>query len=195
VVLNQTPNPISDYAAETIHHKARQLVGTAGFTEGDIEDIEQELRLDLLERLPRFNPAKATQKTFVARVVERRISTLIRYRTQEGRDHRRLTCSLSENIVDADGELTERASTISHDAADIRMHRRTRSREEESQLRDDVSIVLTRLPRGQRMIAEQLKTEPFIRAAKSLGRARPSLYDARKKMQVVFEEAGLRNYL
>ena len=39
---------IDDYAVRLIKHKARQLIGSAGFTESDRDDLEQDLMLDLL---------------------------------------------------------------------------------------------------------------------------------------------------
>ena len=52
---------IDEYAVRIIKHKARQLVGRAGFTESDREDLEQEMMLDLLRRLPKFDPKRAGQ--------------------------------------------------------------------------------------------------------------------------------------
>ena len=42
---------IDAYAADLIRHKARQLVGKAGLTENDRQDLEQELMIDLLSRM------------------------------------------------------------------------------------------------------------------------------------------------
>lgn len=191
----QTPNPISDYAAETIRHKARQLAGTAGFTKDDIEDIEQDLAVDLLERLPKFNPNRAKHTTFVARLIERKIANLIRYRTQECRDYRRMECSLSENLEDSEGEITERAVTISQDAVDIRMDHRVRSREDDTWLPPDVAAVIAGLPDDLRRVAEQLMAGSFARAVKALGMPRATLYGARDRLRAIFEDAGLRHYL
>ncbi|MFM2007984.1 MAG: hypothetical protein RLZZ09_3639, partial [Pseudomonadota bacterium] len=55
------------YADKLIRHKARQLVGKAGFTEDDRPDIEQELALDLLQRLRHYDAEKAKRSTFMAR--------------------------------------------------------------------------------------------------------------------------------
>ena len=63
---------IDPYAAGLIRFKARQLVGQAGFTASDREDIEQKLILDLLRRLPKYNPKRAQLNTFIARVVDTR---------------------------------------------------------------------------------------------------------------------------
>jgi len=50
---------LEDYAVQLIRHKAWQLVGRAGFTKDDREDIEQDLKLDLLRRLSKFNEIAA----------------------------------------------------------------------------------------------------------------------------------------
>ena len=50
---------IDEYAVRIIKYKARQLVGRVGFTESDREDLEQEMILDLLQRLPKYDPARA----------------------------------------------------------------------------------------------------------------------------------------
>jgi len=60
---------IDDYAVQLIKYKARQLVGRVGFTESDREDLEQEMVLDLLRRLPKFDPKRAGRNTFIARIV------------------------------------------------------------------------------------------------------------------------------
>ncbi len=50
---------IDPYAIRLIKYKARTLVGKAGFTASDREDLEQELILDLLHRLPRYDRNRA----------------------------------------------------------------------------------------------------------------------------------------
>lgn len=192
---NQKQQEISDYAAVLIRCKARQLVGKAGLTWDDVEDLEQEMRLDLLERLPKFDPDKAAHTTFVARVIERKISKLFRDRRPEKRDYRRESGSLNDPIADNEGETTERAYTIGQDEVDIRGGRRNRTREEEAQLRFDVSLVLSRLPEDLRAVAEQLMAETIAEAAKSLGMPRSTLYGAIGRLKPLFEDAGLRDYL
>ena len=47
---------LNEYARSVIRNKARQLIGKYGFTPDDYEDLEQEMILDLLVRLPKFDP-------------------------------------------------------------------------------------------------------------------------------------------
>ncbi len=186
---------VSDYAAELIRCKARQLVGKAGLTRDDVEDLEQEMTLDLLLRLPKFDPNKAAHTTFVARVIERKISKLIRDRKREKRDHRRASGSLNEPIVDGESGTTERVHTISQDVVDVRHRRRDRTREEEAKLRFDVSLVLRELPEDLQAVASQLMGETITEAAKSLGVPRSTLYGAIDRLRSVFRKAGLQHYL
>jgi RNA polymerase sigma-70 factor, ECF subfamily len=68
------------FAARAIRYKARQLAGRHGFSRSEREDIEQELRLDLLRRLAKFNPDIAPWNAFVRTLVDRHAATLIAQR-------------------------------------------------------------------------------------------------------------------
>ena len=182
---------LSRYAMDLIRCKARQLIGKAGFTRSDVEDIEQDLALDLLERLPKYDASKAAETTFVARVVERKISKLLRHRAQERRYYGRVSCSLDDLVEDGDGRSIARSGIIGGaqpgDAAC--------GADEATNRRHDVSRVLDRLPEDLRGIAERLRTRTVMETAKDLGVPRTTLYGAVNRIRTVFEEAGLRDYL
>ena len=188
---------ITEYAAELIHHKARQLVGTAGFTRDDIEDLEQEMRLDLLERLPKFDPNKATCNTFVSRLAERKISNLIRHRTQEMRDFRCEEGSIHDVVESGDSgdEKVERIETVTQDEQDFRLGKHIRSAQERRDLKLDIPLVLSKLPPELREPAELLQTMSITAAARELGIARSTLYDRIARLRHIFEDAGLNNQM
>ena len=87
---------LGEYANDLIRSKARTLIGKAGFTSADCEDIEQELALDLLVRLENYDPKKSKRSTFMARVVEHRIATLLEERHAACRDWRLCRESLDD---------------------------------------------------------------------------------------------------
>ena len=192
---NRKQQQISDYATVLIRCKARQLVGKAGFTWDDVEDLVQEMTLDLLSRLPKFDPDKAAHTTFVARVIERKISKLFRDRRREKRDYRRESDSLNDPVKDGGGETIERAYTMDQDAVDIRMGRRDRTREDEAMLCLDVSLVLSGLPDDLRPVAEELMKKTITEAAKSLGMPRSTLYGAIDRLRPFFESGVLGDYV
>ena len=186
---------IDEYAARVIRHKARQLVGTAGFTKSDREDLEQEMTLDVLQRLPKFDASKATHKTFVARIIERKISKLLRHQASEIRDYRRESYSLDERIDDGDGSTVARGETIGREELDRRLGRRRRSGQEEWEFAQDVAATLARLPEHLRRLCELLKTGSISEAAREMGVPRTTLNDHVKKLREIFEDAGSRGYL
>ena len=78
------PREVPGLSAQTINlikHKAWSLIGTIGFTWSDRDDLEQELVLDILRRLPRFDPERAQLMTFVVRVLDNKIASIIEART------------------------------------------------------------------------------------------------------------------
>jgi len=190
---NKKQYGINDYAETLIHHKARQLVGTAGFTRDDIEDLEQEMRLDLLERLPKFDPNKATYNTFVSRLVERKISNLIRHRTQEMRDFRCEEGSIHDPIPSSRGGDTEveRIETVTQDEQDFRLDRHTRSAEERRDLKLVISLALEKLPADLRELAELLQAMSITEAACELDIPRNTLYGRVARLRRAFEAMGL----
>lgn len=187
---------LTDYALELVHHKARQLVGKAGYTRDDLDDIKQDLILDLLERLPKFDPGKATYNTFIARVVERKISNLLRDRQAEMRDHRRDACSLNEEIDDGQGKTVERNTTISQDEHDLRTGKYFRPAGERADLQLDLSDVLSELPEELRAAAEMLMAMRPAQVARELGIPRSTFYETHlAQLRAAFKAKGLDDYM
>jgi RNA polymerase sigma-70 factor (ECF subfamily) len=193
---NKKQYGINDYAEDLIHHKARQLVGKAGFTRDDVEDLEQEMRLDLLERLLKFDPNKATYNTFVSRLVERKISNMIRHRTQEIRDYRREVCSLNEEIDVGEDEPIQRIATISQDEHNLRTGKYSRPAGEHADLHLDIEAVLADLPPELRQSTEMLATMPITQVARKLEVPRSTFYENHlAQLRAAFEAKGLGDYL
>ncbi len=80
---------IGDCAARHIQHRVKRLIGRFGFTASDREDLAQDLATDLLRRRKDFDPTQAGYRTFVVRVVDHRIATLIAERLAAWRPARR----------------------------------------------------------------------------------------------------------
>jgi len=196
MVSNKKSCELSDYALELVHHKARQLVGKAGYTQDDVDDIKQDLIVDLLERLSQFDPTKATYNTFVARLVERKISNLLRDRQAEMRDHRREVCSLNEEIDTGEDEPVQRLTTISQDDQDIRTGKYARPAEERAHLQLDMDSVLDGLTPELRQVAEMLPTKSVSQVARELGIPRRTFREKHlTQLREVFAAKGMDDYL
>ncbi len=193
--VDNSDDGIDPYAARLIRFKARQLVGKAGFTASDREDIEQELILDLLRRLPKYNPKRAQLNTFIARVVEHRLASLIEEQKAGIRDYRRCRCSLNECFEDADGRSVERVDTFDQEDYLLRTGGQSRPSEELNRLAIDVAAVIEGLPHELRNLCRRLKAETVTEISRDTGVPRGTIYESIKKLREIFKDAGLRNYL
>ena len=170
------------YADKLIRYKARQLVGKAGFTEDDRADLEQELALDLLQRLRHFDPQKAQRTTFMARVVEHRMATLLEARFAQCRDWRRNQASLNEPIDDQE----DAEDWLNRLPANPNIWR-------DMELRFDVQRLLANLPDEHRALCEQLKEHSMAETARNLGLPRSTLYGRLGLIREHFTKGGFMN--
>ena len=106
---------IGEYAENLIGIEAQKLVGRAGITRSEIEDLRQDLRLHLWRRLPMFDPSRAKYETFVDRIVRHRAATIVEFRKAARRSHLRCQCSLNEGINYSD-EVVDRARAEAEEA-------------------------------------------------------------------------------
>jgi len=186
---------LDDYAVKLIRHKARQLVGRAGFVEADRPDLEQEMALDLLRRLPRFDPSRAGRNTFIARIVEHRVATLVESQKAGVRDYRRVAGSLDDRRP---GD--ERASDDGPPVLDYPAYHRatvTRSARDEElrNLRRDLERAVAGLPPDLRDLCERLQVSTVSEISRETGVPRSTLYDGMGQVREHLRTAGLADYL
>ena len=193
--VDNSDDGIDPYAAGLIRFKTRQLVGQAGSTASDRDDLEQELILDLLRRLPKYNPKRAQLNTFIARVVEHRVATLIEAQKAGIRDYRRCRCSLNDRFEDEDGRSVERAETFDQEDYLLRTGAQSRPSDELSALAIDVTAVLEGLPPELRNLCRGLKAKPVTEISRDTGVPRGTIYESIKKLREIFEDVGLKDYL
>ena len=129
---------IEEYAVWLIRRKARELTGRGGFTESDQEDIEQEMMLDLLKRLPKYDPEKAQRNTFIARIVEHKVSSLIREREAVSCDYRR-TRSLDASRPGQEGDTQSQGVAVDFEQYLLRTGKKHRGTDEDRDLKAFVS--------------------------------------------------------
>jgi RNA polymerase sigma-70 factor (ECF subfamily) len=160
---------LTDGALKLVKYKARQLVGKAGYTQDDIADIEQDPIVDLLERLPRFDPTKATYTTFLFCVVDRAVCNMLRHRRAEKRAPWREAGSLNDEIGTGGDEPVQRLTAISQDEHDLRTGKHARPAEERNHLRIDMSAALDGLSPELRQAAELLQHTSVRQTARAMG--------------------------
>ena len=185
---------LDPHAVRLIRAKSRQLIRRPEFTASDREDIEQELALDLLNRLPRYDATRAKRTTFVDRVVNNRVATLLEARTTAKRGGGVCVASLDEDIDGEDGHPEPLWATLDQrlgcggagrDMRDAPLH----------DLRIDVAEAVAALPEDLRDLAEELTQATPTEVARRTGVPRRTVRDRVAQIRNRFERAGLRVYL
>jgi len=185
---------LDEYAVTTIRVKSKKLIGKAGYSKADSDDIRQEITLDLLQRLPNFDPSKSSLHTFVNDVVDHKIARMIEVRNAEMRDFKTVPLSLNVLEEDADGTLFELIDEIADETLPWNRDAGEMSEYELLELRNDIIRVLSKLPPQLREICLRLMRTSIFVVAKEMGIPRATLYDHLKIIRERFEKSGLKNY-
>ena len=173
-----------------IHEKAKRLIGKAGLRKGDLEDLEQDLALDVLERLRSFDPSRAKRHTFVAMVVEHGVAAILERRTAAKRDPRREGCSLNDAVCDDEGRETERSEMLDEQCA-----RPGPCPKEMRDLKADLAAALDGLPPQLRSLALDLQTKSVADVARERGVPRTTLYSDVRRLRAALKRVGLDQYV
>lgn len=192
---NKKHEHLTKYTKTLVQCKARQLVGKAGFTQDDIEDLEQDLTRHLLACLPQFDPAKAKLNTFADRVVGSRMVDLLRRRSAETRNRGREAFSLNQMIVSGNGSV-EIIETVSQDEIELRTGRYNRPAAERAHLAMDLNAVLGSLSPELRQVAAMLQSQSVAEVARELGIPRRTFREKHlAQLREVFTNNRLDDYL
>ena len=183
------------FAHKFIRHKTRQLVGRAGLTRSDREELDQELKLRLIERFPQFDPQKADWKSFVTTVIERQVATMLQARSRLKRSGAETIVSLSEESSDDEGLATELADQVTLEHAQAVSREFDRSLHEHAEVEHDLAVVLSQLPPEERHVCELLQQVSLSEAARQLNVPRTTLYATVARLRERFAAHGLRDFL
>ena len=107
---------IDAYAVKLVHMKSQQLCRQPDFSPNDRLDIEQGLMIELAERLPTHDPARATREAFITWVVLQKIADLIRSQRAKKRRIDVEAISLNDLVFTSEpGSLEERWATLDNE--------------------------------------------------------------------------------
>lgn len=179
--MGARPN-LSEYASKLITHKARQLVGRFGFTRSDRAGLEQDLALHLIEHIDQFDPRRSSQNTFLDRIVNRRIISILRQRFAQRRDCRR-NVGLTEAMVDQEDDRLE--------PVDQRLARVDPS----SDLAIDLAHVIEGFDGDTQRMCGVLMHESIAETARQLGLTRAEARTRVARIRKLLTESGLEVYV
>lgn len=171
------------YADDLIRIKARRLVGSAGFTSADFDDIQQAIALDLLVRLKNYDASRARKTTFMARIVAHCIVTLIEKRIAACRHWRRCRTSLD----DPEWQKSEEGGARIQRLADP-----TATTSDDIAFSMDLQAALEALPEDLRRLWGLLLLDSSMsHAAREMEIPRTTLYGRLERLRKALREAGL----
>lgn len=177
-----------DYAATLIGYKARQHSRHFALRRYTSNDIEQMLWRELLARLARYNPARASINTFIARVVDHAIASLYRHELAEMRSPDREEVSLNDPVLDGDGRVVDRHQTTPEASVDWQRG---------FELKHDLAEVRRRLPSElhRQFLDAWLRGGTINSIAAELGIGRTKARRLANELWQACDDAGLRDYL
>lgn len=176
---------LSEYATNTINYKSLQLIGSYGITESDLDDMRQDLKIDLFERLLGYDSRRAKVETFISRVINNKIASSIETRTCKARDYRKCWHSLNQHVQTDNGTFIELGDLIAANDGDF----------DAIDLKIDIHRALSKLTNEQKRLCKVLSKYDKTCAAQIMGISRAKLYNLRKIIHAIFEECGLSEYI
>jgi RNA polymerase sigma factor (sigma-70 family) len=179
---------------QLIRRKARRLNGRARLGPEDIEDITQDFRAELLQKLSAFDPSKGSMSAFIHMLIDRFFNKWLRHRFAQRRTPQRVV-SLEVLVRNDAGMWIELGKTIADGVHDRRLGLRPRSDQERADLRNDVDEVLQGLDPELHAVADQLKDRSVAAAARELGIPRTTLHERIGKLRRLCDRKQLKDYL
>ena len=176
-----------------IKRQALKLVADAGFPADEIEDIQQEMRLYVLQQMLQFDKDKSARHTYVVLAVRYCTTMLVRQRYAAKRNGGRPLQSLNDTVFDAEGSEAEFHEMIGSDA------RRTtgsdRDHEERRDLVMDVRCVVASLPDHLRQWCAVFGELGIREASRKHHVPLTRLRKIKAEILAAFTAAGLGDYL
>jgi RNA polymerase sigma-70 factor (ECF subfamily) len=170
------------YILQQAEHRASILVKWGGFSPQDWADVRQDLALDCLRRIPRFDPTRGEWHAYVRGVIYNQSTLLFSRR----RRHLRREI-LADDLVVRDRRTRKH---LEHFMEGLVWRDSLAAPRNLAELRIDISRVLASVSRFDRSVAEFLVGHSAIETGQRLGVSRASVYRAIGRLRVAFSVAG-----
>ncbi len=188
------------YLIKQTQYKARQIAWRYPAF-GSLEDVQHDLIKDVLRRLPKFDGRRAGFKTFICRLINNKIATMItshdalRRGNGRGRGDGLADSSLDDWGRDESGAWVRRESTLQEDRATAHLGVVRRSDQDQVDLTRDTAALLTSLTPDQRDLCLRLQEHTPTEIARQTGVARSVIYQRIAAVRSIFITAQMNAYL
>lgn len=177
-----------------IRRKAFQISQRPGYSEQDVESLEQTILTKVIKAMTSFDPKIAHRNVYITTVVERHAARLIAERSfsKNGPGH---VQSLNAMVFVPGGRPSELQYTLDDSIADARLQVERKAANELKDLVSDVAIAISRLPEPWQRMLELRKTHSMVQVSELMGVPRSTLRHWMSQIAERFEEEGLREYI
>lgn len=188
---------IDEYAVRQIATKAAALVGVAGFRGYDYQDLQQELAIQLVQKLRQFDAKRGSLRAFVNVVVKTKSLNIIEAQTMDKRDYRRCVGSTNDLITNNNGEQSERMERFDTESSMYSLYRTpNRTCEERRDLACDLHTATSQWPpRLGRLCQALMATDTMADARRLTNTPRGALERQLREARDRLEQAGLESYV
>ena len=183
-----------DFANRVIRRIATRMIGTAGLVEADFPDLQQDLWLELLTRLPKYRAERGSPRAFITLVVRNRRASIMAERLARKRNGGKPCLSLDAEQDDAEGNPVPFHETLSVDDYLARTRGVPRTQEDIGDLGLDVRALVGSLQPRDRVVCLLLIDQDVTNVASTVGMPRRSLRDVISRFRHDAEERGLKEY-
>ena len=183
---------VSDpFTVTLIRIKARQLCRRSDFYKSDCEDLQQDIRLYLLEKAHLFDPVRGNIEAFVTNAINTWVAMRLRYRNREKRRESYKVISLERTRVECDGDLTALGVILVEDDGRRLSQTYTVPAAERFELREAIDHAMGNLDPKDREMLAHVAENGVTSAAKAFGVSRRQVDNAVARARTHFEKAGL----
>lgn len=177
----ETPSShlIDDYVLKRIEFRTRQLAIKLRLPDDRRDDLAQEMAVELLKAVDRFDPnGSASWHTYACRVLDLAVKKL----TQNECRMRKREAGRPMGFAQSPDGCSSAVNNPAHEGEDELA---------QLEMKLDVDLVMSRLPARLRQACELLKEHSPAEAAEAMGIHRNSIYRMIAQARVYFENAGL----
>lgn len=187
----------SDHGSEIVSHpftitliqvKAHQLCRRSDFSWSDADDLQQDMRLYLLEKAHLFDPERGNIEAFITQALNCWVAMRLRYRNRDKRRDSFKLVSLEATTNDGEGDL---GGSLLEDDGRRRMQAAGVSPIEAFEQREAIAHVMQSLAPNDRVLLADIAASGVAGAMKKHHLTRRQVNAILSRLRPAFEEAGL----
>ncbi len=171
--------------------KACQLCRRSDFSSSDFDDLQQDMRLYLLEKAYLFDPARGNLESFVTKAVNSCVGMMLRRQDCLKRREDKKTISLERTMVEHEDETSALGDVLLEDDGQRRTQIYPKSDFEHFELNEAVEHVMARLDPDDRDLLLSIADHGLKVTARMRGVSWRQVTNARDRLRKEFENAGL----